>query len=322
MELYSLSFVLLVTVGLVLYYTVLRRYQWLCLLAISLVFFAASGWQGIFFLFFTALTVWGGGLWLARLDADCAARRKVPGITKDEKKAGVLYGIGVGPGDPEFMTIKAIQTIKKCDAIVLPAATKEECYAYGIASQVCPEMDEKRLLCMPFPMIKEQSKLEKAHDEIFETLESELKAGRNVGLLTIGDPSVYSTYMYIHHRAEAAGYEAVMISGVPSFCAVAARLGISLGEKSEEIHIIPGTYEVQKTFDYSGTCVYMKSGKRLAELIAVLRDQECEGRLLYVRGVSNCGMENERVYQSLNELELAQGYLTIVIVKMTDEQTM
>ena len=87
MELYSLSFVLLVTVGLVLYYTVLRRCQWLCLLAISLVFFAASGWQGIFFLLFTALTVWGGGLWLARLDADCAARRKAPGITKDEKKA-------------------------------------------------------------------------------------------------------------------------------------------------------------------------------------------------------------------------------------------
>ena len=183
-------------------------------------------------------------------------------------------------------------------------------------------MDEKRLLCMPFPMIKEQSKLEKAHDEIFETLEPELKAGRSVGLLTIGDPSVYSTCMYIHHRAEAAGYEAVMISGVPSFCAVAARLGISLGEKSEEIHIIPGTYDVQKTFDYSGTCVYMKSGKRLTELIAALRDQECEGRRLQVRGVSNCGMENERVYQSLNELELAQGYLTIVIVKMTDEQTM
>ncbi len=54
--------------------------------------------------------------------------------SKDEKKAGVLYGIGVGPGDPELMTIKAIQTIKKCDAIVLPEATKEECYAYGIAS--------------------------------------------------------------------------------------------------------------------------------------------------------------------------------------------
>lgn len=87
MELYSLSFVLLVAVGLVLYYTVLRRCQWVCLLALSLVFFASSGAQGLVFLLFTAFTVWGGGLWLARLDADCAARRKAPGITKDEKKA-------------------------------------------------------------------------------------------------------------------------------------------------------------------------------------------------------------------------------------------
>ena len=86
MELYSLSFVLLVAVGLVLYYTVLRRCQWICLLALSLVFFACSGVQGFAFLLFTALTVWGGGLWLAHLDADCAVRRKAPGITKDEKK--------------------------------------------------------------------------------------------------------------------------------------------------------------------------------------------------------------------------------------------
>lgn len=86
MEIYSFAFVLLVTVGLVLYYTVLRRCQWLCLLAISLVFFAANGWQGIFFLFFTALTVWGGGLWLARLDTDCAARRKAPASQRTKRK--------------------------------------------------------------------------------------------------------------------------------------------------------------------------------------------------------------------------------------------
>lgn len=86
MEIYSFAFVLLVTVGLVLYYTVLRRCQWLCLLAISLVFFAASGWQGIFFLFFTALTVWGGGLWLARLDARLRRTGASAGITKDERK--------------------------------------------------------------------------------------------------------------------------------------------------------------------------------------------------------------------------------------------
>ena len=71
MELYSLSFVLLVTVGLLLYYTVLRTRQWLCLLGLSLVFFAASGWQDFAFLLFTALTVWGGGLCLAKLDTGC-----------------------------------------------------------------------------------------------------------------------------------------------------------------------------------------------------------------------------------------------------------
>ena len=87
MELYSLSFVLLVTVGLLLYYTVLRTRQWLCLLGLSLVFFAASGWQDFAFLLFTALTVWGGGLCLAKLDTDAAARRKQPGLPKEEKKA-------------------------------------------------------------------------------------------------------------------------------------------------------------------------------------------------------------------------------------------
>lgn len=87
MEIYSLSFFLLVSVGLILYYTVFSRCQWICLLGLSLLFFTASGWKGLVFLLFTALTIWLGGLQLAKLDADSAARRKAPGITKDEKKA-------------------------------------------------------------------------------------------------------------------------------------------------------------------------------------------------------------------------------------------
>lgn len=86
MELYSLSFVLLVTVGLLLYYTVLRTRQWLCLLGLSLVF-CSQRLAGLYVLLFTALTVWGGGLCLAKLDTDAAARRKQPGLPKEEKKA-------------------------------------------------------------------------------------------------------------------------------------------------------------------------------------------------------------------------------------------
>ena len=93
---------------------------------------------------------------------------------------------------------------------------------------------------------------------------------------------------------------------MPSFCAVAARLGISLGEKDEEIHIIPAAYDVRESLGFHGTRIYMKSGKKLEELLWVLRD---------IYGISNCGMENEQVYCGLDELEQAKGYLTTVIVK-------
>ena len=231
-------------------------------------------------------------------------------------KNGILYGIGVGPGEPELMTLKALRIIRSCDVIVLPAASKEACYAYKIAYEVCPEIEEKILLCMPFPMIQDEEELELAHEKNYHEIEDYLCEGKNVGMLTIGDPSVYSTYLYMHHRAVGADFQAIMISGVPSFCASACRLGISLGEKNEEIHIIPASYSIEEALKYSGTCIYMKSGRHLKELLAGLREQQEKGRRLRAYGVANCGMENEQVYQGLDELEKAEGYLVTVIVKM------
>lgn len=239
----------------------------------------------------------------------------------NKNNIGVLYGIGVGPGDPELMTLKAINTIKACDILAIPAASKEECYAYSIVQAVLPDIENKQIMCTPFPMIKDKEKLAISHNKIYRDIVCALEAGKNVAMLTIGDPSVYSTYMYIHKRVMQAGFTAVMISGVPSFCAAAARLGISLGEMRDEIHIIPASYDVRATVGYGGTCVYMKSGKKLAELIEVLRtaadggadtDEEAD---MTVYGVTNCGMESERVYRGLDELSEAKGYLTIVIVK-------
>lgn len=233
-----------------------------------------------------------------------------------QNRPGILYGIGVGSGNPKQMTLQALEIIRSCDLIVLPAVSKEECYAYRIVGQVCPEISDMPLLCMPFPMIKDEKKLEFAHTRIYETIEDYLRRGQIVGMLTIGDPGIYSTYLYMHKRAKENGWQAEIINGVPSFCAVAAKLGISLGEKKEEIHIIPAAYEVEDTFSYSGTCVYMKSGKRLAELLDALRSwQDKTGKIYEVWGVSNCGMAQEQVYYGLDELEKAKGYLTTVIAK-------
>ena len=236
----------------------------------------------------------------------------------NKNNIGVLYGIGVGPGDPGLMTLKAINTIKACDIIAIPAVSKEECYAYSIVQAVLPEIEKKHIMCTPFPMIKDKEKLTISHNKIYSDIVSELEDGKNVAMLTIGDPSVYSTYMYIHKRIMQAGFTAVMISGVPSFCAVAARLGISLGEKDEEIHIIPTAYDVRESLGFHGTRIYMKSGKKLEELLRVLREsmQDKESRAHQdIYGISNCGMENEQVYCGLDELEQAKGYLTTVIVK-------
>ena len=234
----------------------------------------------------------------------------------NKNNIGVLYGIGVGPGDPELMTLKAINTIKACDIIAIPAVSKEECYAYSIVQAVLPEIEKKHIMCTPFPMIKDKEKLTISHNKIYSDIVCELEDGKNVAMLTIGDPSVYSTYMYIHKRVMQVGFTAVMISGVPSFCAAAARLGISLGEMMDEIHIIPASYDVGDTVGYGGTCVYMKSGKKLAELIEVLRTGDAiRKKKMTVYGVTNCGMESERVYRGLDELTKAKGYLTIVIVK-------
>ena len=141
---------------------------------------------------------------------------------KNTEKTGILYGIGVGPGDPELVTLKAVRIVGECDTVILPAKSKEDCIAYGIMKEACGKIAEKKLICMPFPMTKDESRLTAAHEQICLEIKKLLDNGRQVAFLTIGDPTVYSTYQYIHKRVVKGGYEAHIVNGVPSFCAAAA----------------------------------------------------------------------------------------------------
>lgn len=227
---------------------------------------------------------------------------------------GTFYGIGVGPGDPELMTLKAVRCIRESDVIILPAAEKETCHAYRIAEAACPVIREKQCVCLPFPMTKDEAVLMEAHEKIYGRVAEFLEEGKKVVFLTIGDPAVYSTYSYIHRRVEEHGGRAVMVSGVPSFCAAAGALGISLGDNRDEIHIIPGSYDIAETMELTGTRIYMKSGRHLEALKKALHEQEME-RPLAVYCVENCGMETERRFYGIEDLDSSLGYLTIVIVK-------
>ena len=79
--------------------------------------------------------------------------------------SGCLYSVGVGPGDPELMTLKAVKIIRNCQVLVLPAESKEKCVAYQIARRAIPEIEDKATVCLVMPMTKDKDRLEKSHRE-------------------------------------------------------------------------------------------------------------------------------------------------------------
>lgn len=238
-------------------------------------------------------------------------------MQKEKAQGGILYGIGVGPGEPELLTHKAVQVIECCDTIVVPSEPIEECNAFQIVEKLVPDIRKHQLVAWNFPMTRDEKKLEEAHDKICESIEAYLAKGEKVAFLTLGDPAIYSTYTYLSQKIEEHGGHTEMVSGVPSFCAVAARLGISLGEKEEQIHIIPGSYEIEESRQFSGTRIYMKSGRKLKQLKEMLQ-KESTIRPLEVYSVSDCGKEEEKVFSGVDNIPENSGYFTIVIVKTKD----
>ncbi len=226
--------------------------------------------------------------------------------------AGIIYGIGVGPGDPELLTVKALNCIRACEVIGIPAKNVQTCTAYQIALKAVPEMKDKPVVAVTVPMTKDEIRLQEAYDRGCAELIYELEQGNNIAFLNLGDPTIYASYMEIHKRIETAGFQAELVSGVPSFCAVAAELGIPLGSGKEKIHILPGCYDEDEIEKYDGTKILMKSGGEIGGIKERLVKLEKKTETF---AVSNCGMENQQVYSDIRELDEQAGYFTTIIVK-------
>lgn len=223
---------------------------------------------------------------------------------------GKLYGVSVGPGDPELMTCKAVRIIKEADVIALPHAEKEACVAYQIAEQAVPEISKKECLLIPMPMTKDQERLEQSHREGAERIASCLAQGKSVALLTLGDVSVYSTCWYLYRIVKENGWDGELISGVPSFCAAAARLDRALVSGSQELHVLPASYQIEDGLKLSGVKVLMKAGKQVDSVKKMILEQK-----LSACGVQRCGMEGEKLYRSAEEIEENAGYYSLFLVE-------
>ncbi len=157
--------------------------------------------------------------------------------------------------------------------------------AYQTARRACPET-EQEVLFLPMPMIKDRERLKAVHDLDVCQVAELLDQNRDVVFLTLGDPSVYSTCMYVHKRLKRMGYDTALVPGVTSFCAAAARLDCSLAENREELHILPASYDIEEGLRLPGTKVLMKAGRKMGQVKALLREKELEAKM-----VENCGME-------------------------------
>ncbi len=245
---------------------------------------------------------------------------------------GTFTGVGVGPGNPELMTIRAVRAIRGCSTVAVPISDRElehtilcscgdpeenrvrkyleGCTAWQIAGNAVPELDEKQVILLPMPMVRDRDRLKEIHDRDAAEVMKLLDEGQQVVFLTLGDPTVYSTCMYIHKRLKAKGYPTEIVPGVPSFCAAAARMDISLVENRDELHVLPASYDIEKSLELPGTKVLMKSGKKISDVRRLLLEKGLEAEM-----VENCGMENERVYLSAEEIPEEAGYYSLLIVK-------
>ena len=224
---------------------------------------------------------------------------------------GKLFGIGVGPGDPDLVTLKAISTIGKCDVIAIPVTGNDESTALKIVEQY---LNGKELLKCRFIMEHDMEKRRASRKAAGGDIAHCLEQGKDVGFITLGDPTIYSTYMYVHEIIIDMGYEAEIIPGITSFAAAASALGIALCEGNETLTICAGHGGgIGEILDTPGNKVIMKSGIGLTRVLDELKARGFEDSTKIACRVT---MDGQRVFHSIEEYEKSpeEGYFTLAIV--------
>ena len=206
---------------------------------------------------------------------------------------GTFYGVSVGPGDPELLTLQAVRLIRQCPVLAAPRTSSGRMLALDIARRALgEELDGKTILPLQFAMSRDKAVLAASHEAAAAAVRPFLDAGQDVAMLNLG----------------------AMAVGVPSFCAAAARLNRPLtGGMDAPLTIAPGGW-ADRVLDTPGTKVLMKNGTQLPALFEKLA---ASGKLAGSALVCSCGLPDEAVYPdlSLDRPEGPAGYFATVLVK-------
>ncbi|MFP4214256.1 MAG: precorrin-2 C(20)-methyltransferase, partial [Desulfohalobiaceae bacterium] len=230
---------------------------------------------------------------------------------------GTLYGIGVGPGDPELIPLKAVNILHEVDVVFSASSSKNQhSLALKIARPHLPET--ARILLLPFPMTMDRQKASQAWQEHTETILQELSQGHSAAFITLGDPLTYSTYGYLLRSIQETAPQTRIetIPGITSYQAAAAATNTPLVEGEENLLLLSGVQGgsgLKQLTDQVDNVVFLKAYKNITDICDTLRDS---GRLSSSVGVVRCGFQDQEVFQNVQELcRQEPRYWTLIISK-------
>ncbi len=231
-----------------------------------------------------------------------------------KKHKGTLYGIGVGPGDPDLISIKALKVLNKVSVVFAPFSTKN---SYSIAKRIIKHHTKKDIQIhkLEFPMTKDPEKLQNFWLQNSYTILDFLNQGKDVAFVTLGDPLTYSTFGYILLTLQKIDpeVEIEVIPGISSYQASAAFVKVPLAKGEESFCVISGTANIEKIkslIKNSDSCVILKPYKNYKKIVETLKELNLLDKAYLVL---ECGLENERVIQKLEEVD-SIPYLSLIII--------
>lgn len=232
-------------------------------------------------------------------------------------QTGTLYGIGVGPGDPDLITIKAAKILNQVDIVFAAASTKNShSLAVNIAREHIPE--SATVIRLKFPMTRDKKETRKAWKEHARTIIAELERGQNVAFLTLGDSMTYSTYGYIlkNVMTMAPHLDVQTVPGITSYQAAAARLNTPLVEGEESLMIVSGVKGGNRLRELCAkpeNIVFLKAYRNVTDIKAAIDES---GKYTSCVGVRSCGHPNEEILRDIDELSRRDpDYWTLIMTK-------
>jgi len=235
-----------------------------------------------------------------------------------------LIGIGVGPGDVDLLTVKAVKAIQNADIIMCPASNESRpSIAFTIVSPIIDKSKNQEIVKLIFPMTKDKDILKTSWKKNAKIMAETVLTGKNVVYLTVGDPFLYSTWIYMHKdlKENYPDMNINVIPGIVSMFTFAAKVGVSVAKGAEKVAIIPSCYDlssVKEIAKHSESMIFLKDGRYFDKVIEVLKESGFPDNSIFAIG-QDLGTENEIIRKmtlgEVNDSSLTTKYFSILVVK-------